>query len=307
MPSCPSGGAPSSTSGSPPGWRKLARPSARPTTSSPTTSSRRACTELSSAWPSSPWSAGRPTVSPGAGSGRATNGSTVRRAAISPAPARCCPPTTLAASSWCPCSSPTWAIRASGRRPKSSPPTALSGPAPAATASSKPASGSSSSSCARSTPADGPPKTCARGSTRSSPYSSATGLLSTEAALLTELAYGRGAIDEAEELVALSAHLASTDDVLSQLLWCRVGAKVLARRDRVQEALEMSHEAVQLAERTDALNEQADTWMDRAEVLRMAGAPGQAVSGAVEQALDRYARKGNLVSASRAELVLAQR
>ncbi len=135
----------------------------------------------------------------------------------------------------------------------------------------------------------------------------AAGLLSTEAALLAELAYGRGAIDEAEELVALSAHLASTDDVLSQLLWRRVGAKVLARRDRVQEALEMSHEAVELAERTDALNEQADTWMGRAEVLRMAGGPGQAVSGAVQRALDRYTRKGNLVSASRAELVLAQR
>jgi len=133
----------------------------------------------------------------------------------------------------------------------------------------------------------------------------ATVLLSTQAALLADLAYGQGHIDEAEELVALSRHLTTADDTMSQLLWRRVWSKVLARRDRIVEALELSGEAIQLAERTDALNEQANTWMDRAEVLRTAGDPPRAIRAAIEQALDRYTRKGNLVSRRRADLLLA--
>jgi DNA-binding SARP family transcriptional activator len=134
----------------------------------------------------------------------------------------------------------------------------------------------------------------------------ASAVLSYQAAFLADLAYRRGGIYEAEELTGLSERLATADDVWSQLLWRRVLAKILARRpDRTQEALRLSAEALRLAEGTDALAEQGDTWMDRAEVLRMAGAPVETVRAAAKQALDRYARKGNLVSKAGAERVLA--
>jgi ATP/maltotriose-dependent transcriptional regulator MalT len=132
----------------------------------------------------------------------------------------------------------------------------------------------------------------------------ATVLLSTQAALLADLACGRGDIDEADRLVALSRRLTTADDVLSQLLWRRVWAKVLAHRGQTRKSVEISDEAIRIAERTDALNIQADTWMDHAEVLRIAGDRRKEIRFAVEQALDRYTRKGNLVSSGRARRLL---
>jgi predicted ATPase/DNA-binding SARP family transcriptional activator/class 3 adenylate cyclase len=124
----------------------------------------------------------------------------------------------------------------------------------------------------------------------------------TEAARLANAVYERRSLDEAIKLTVLSERLATRDDISSQFLWRSVRAKVLARRGEIDEALRLSSEAVELAARTDALNDQADTWMDRAEVLRLAGDGAAGV--ALEEALDRFTRKGNLVAAARSRSLL---
>ena len=50
---------------------------------------------------------------------------------------------------------------------------------------------------------------------------------------------------------------------------------------------------------------QGDAYADLAEVLLLAGKPDEAAA-ALEQALERYERKGNLVSAQRARARLAE-
>ena len=78
----------------------------------------------------------------------------------------------------------------------------------------------------------------------------------------------------------------------------QVRAKVLARRGEYAAAERLAREAVAISEATDSLNWQGDTNADLAEVLLLVGKPGEATA-ALEQALERYERKGNLVMAAR--------
>jgi hypothetical protein len=55
---------------------------------------------------------------------------------------------------------------------------------------------------------------------------------------------------------------------------------------------------VAIGEETDLLDAQGDTYADLGEVLSLADRAQEAAS-ALEQALDRYERKGNLVMAGR--------
>ena len=82
------------------------------------------------------------------------------------------------------------------------------------------------------------------------------------------------------------------------MLWRRVRAKVLARRGEHAEAERLAREAVAIGEGTDRLNDQGDANADLAEVLLLGGKASEAAA-ALEQALDRYERKGNLVMARR--------
>ena len=74
---------------------------------------------------------------------------------------------------------------------------------------------------------------------------------------------------------------------------------MLARRGEHAEAERLAREAVAIGEGTDALNWQGDAYADLAEVLLLGGKADEAVA-ALEQALERYERKGNLVMAGRA-------
>ncbi|HEX6674664.1 MAG TPA: BTAD domain-containing putative transcriptional regulator [Actinomycetes bacterium] len=132
----------------------------------------------------------------------------------------------------------------------------------------------------------------------------ASGVASSEVASLADVVFEQGRADEAEELTRMSEQLATRrDDLLSQLLWRSVRAKVVACLGRIDEALRLSREAVELAARTDALNDRGDAWMNRGTVLRMAG-DGDAARAAVRRALSDYASKGNLVGAGRARYLL---
>jgi tetratricopeptide (TPR) repeat protein len=77
-------------------------------------------------------------------------------------------------------------------------------------------------------------------------------------------------------------------------------AKVLARRGEHVEAERLAREAVNLGDRTEMLNDSANAYVDLAEVLALGGQTADAAS-ALEEALARYARKGNVVSARRAQ------
>jgi tetratricopeptide (TPR) repeat protein len=89
------------------------------------------------------------------------------------------------------------------------------------------------------------------------------------------------------------------------MLSLQVRGKVLARRGEFQEAESLAREAVAIGEKTDMLNMQGDAYLDLGEVLVLAGRPDEAVA-ALEQAIERYERKGNLVSSRRAQTHLAE-
>ncbi len=124
------------------------------------------------------------------------------------------------------------------------------------------------------------------------------GFLSTAAGNLAQALYAVDRLEEAEAWAGRAAELGDSDDVMTGLLWRRVRAKVLARRGEHAEAEQLAREAIAIGEATDLLNEQGDGYADLAEVLLLGGKRVDAVA-ALEQALERYQRKENLVSAER--------
>ena len=131
------------------------------------------------------------------------------------------------------------------------------------------------------------------------------GQLSTVAVLLGEVLCAQGHYDEAFELTLVSEKAASPDDLLSQIVWRSLRAKLLARRGAFDEAETLSQDAVRLAAETDSLDFHADVLMDTAEALRLAGRTEETVQAAGE-ALSLYERKENLVSSEQARGFLAR-
>jgi class 3 adenylate cyclase/tetratricopeptide (TPR) repeat protein len=93
--------------------------------------------------------------------------------------------------------------------------------------------------------------------------------------------------------------------VMDQIVWRTASARALAGLGRLDQAVRLAREAVTLAGNTDALNLHGDALMGLAEVFRDAGRPEEAAEGA-RQALERYARKGNDVSARKAKTLLSE-
>src|SRR4029079_5008243 len=131
------------------------------------------------------------------------------------------------------------------------------------------------------------------------------GTLSTAAARLAEALYQLARLYEAEKWVSRAAELGASDDALTQLLWRQVKAKVVARRGQSAEAEELAREAVTIGDKTDMLKAQGDAYGDLAEVLSIARRPMDAAA-ALRQALERYERKGNIVSTQRVQARLAE-
>jgi class 3 adenylate cyclase len=102
-----------------------------------------------------------------------------------------------------------------------------------------------------------------------------------------------GRHDEAEPLAQLGRELGDEQDLATQMLWRQVQARVHAQRGEHAEAERLAREAVEIAERTDALNLQGGALCDLAEVLAAAGRTEEAAA-ALEQALGRYDGKKNL-------------
>jgi hypothetical protein len=92
---------------------------------------------------------------------------------------------------------------------------------------------------------------------------------------------------------------------MTQMIWRQVKAKVLSRYGEKAEAERLACEAVTIGEQTDMLSFQGDAHTDLSEVLLRSGKLDQAVA-ALEQAVTRYERKGNLVSTRSAQARLAE-
>jgi class 3 adenylate cyclase/tetratricopeptide (TPR) repeat protein len=122
--------------------------------------------------------------------------------------------------------------------------------------------------------------------------------LSSAASWLAQALYRLDRLDEADSWASRAADLGASDDVFNQMNWRPVKAKVLARRGDRQDAERLAREAVAIAETTDDPNGQGDVYADLAEVLELGGRPTEARE-ALEQALQRYEGKGNVVSAAR--------
>jgi class 3 adenylate cyclase/tetratricopeptide (TPR) repeat protein len=120
-------------------------------------------------------------------------------------------------------------------------------------------------------------------------------LLSTVAGELARVLYAQGRIDEAEKISRHAQELADSDDIASTTLWRTVQAKVLARKGNRDAALILIGEAVDLLKRTDSVVAQAETLVDLAEVLRLAGRRKDAEE-VLEGAVELFEAKGNLAA-----------
>ncbi len=126
---------------------------------------------------------------------------------------------------------------------------------------------------------------------------------STLAALLAQILYARGRLDEVLALTALGRDESSLDDLHTQIQWRGPRAKVLARRGEAHEAERLAREGVELADPTDFLNVRATALLDLGEVLLAGGRTDEAAS-VVAAAATLFEQKGNVVGRARARALI---
>ena len=132
-----------------------------------------------------------------------------------------------------------------------------------------------------------------------------TGFNSTICALLAQTLCDLGRFNEAESFAAKSRALSADDDFASQSTWRAAQARVLAHRGQHAAALALADEAAAIAEATDYLDWQGDMHEVRGQVLAAAGRTTEA-KAALDQALERYERKGVVPAIARIRSRLAE-
>jgi tetratricopeptide (TPR) repeat protein len=130
------------------------------------------------------------------------------------------------------------------------------------------------------------------------------GFLSTSAGNLARALYALDRLEDADAWASRAAELGASDDTTTQMLWRQARAKVLARRGEVEDAERLARNAVAIGDATDMLDSQGDAYADLSDVLLLTGKLDEAAV-ALDQALERYERKGNIVSAQRTRARLA--
>jgi tetratricopeptide (TPR) repeat protein len=128
------------------------------------------------------------------------------------------------------------------------------------------------------------------------------GFRSTIAGFLAQALYAQGEYAASARYSRTCEEAAAPDDALSQLLWRRSRAKLMAREGNLERAEALAREAVEVAVKTDFLTDQADGLVDLAEILALAGRREEA-RRELEEAARLYERKGNLPSLERARRV----
>jgi class 3 adenylate cyclase/tetratricopeptide (TPR) repeat protein len=133
-----------------------------------------------------------------------------------------------------------------------------------------------------------------------------TGRFSTLVAQLGDFLYELGRDDDALRCTEEGERATGPADLVSNVDWRRVRAKVLARRGETARAEELVREAVRMAETSiDDLHMQDKVFRDAAEVLRLAGRPAEGIPFA-QRALEVQERKGNIAGVNRARSLLQE-
>ncbi|MFN2538490.1 MAG: AAA family ATPase [Mycobacteriales bacterium] len=115
------------------------------------------------------------------------------------------------------------------------------------------------------------------------------------AAHLAEACWRCHDLSGAEEAVGVARDTAGPGDIISQVRWRSVAAKLHAADGRAAQALSLSAEAVDLVRHTDEVTSQGDVLADAAEVQELLGNPG-AAQVLLLDAVQRFERKGAVQS-----------
>src|SRR5439155_25008677 len=91
---------------------------------------------------------------------------------------------------------------------------------------------------------------------------------------------------------------AASEDVLAQIWWRGVRAKVLARRGKAPEAIAVAREAVKLSEPSDHPVMKAKAFEALGETLHLLGKADEA-RGALEHAVELHEAKGDVADSAR--------
>ena len=94
--------------------------------------------------------------------------------------------------------------------------------------------------------------------------------------LLAEAVYAQGQFDQALRLTEEAEAFAGADDWEAQARWRATRAKLIAQRGQFPAATELADEAVALVPADCDAPERAEFLVAKAEVSRLAGAPGKA-------------------------------
>ena len=127
---------------------------------------------------------------------------------------------------------------------------------------------------------------------------------STISALLAKVLWDMGREDEARSFAQISRDLADAADVYSQVLWRMVEAKYLARSGEGEAGVAFAREALSLLDKSVDIELKADSLLDFANVLALAGRENEQ-GPHVREALALYREKGDLVLSAAAEQQLA--
>jgi tetratricopeptide (TPR) repeat protein len=128
---------------------------------------------------------------------------------------------------------------------------------------------------------------------------------STLIGLLAATLYWLGRYPEAEQQADLAEQISSIDDQATLRQVWSVRAMILARKGDLEHALAAVDEAVRFAEKTDDPEGRGYAWMDKAEVLQLAGDP-QGAASCLEDAIGLLEQKGSVVAAQKARSLLAE-
>jgi ATP/maltotriose-dependent transcriptional regulator MalT len=127
--------------------------------------------------------------------------------------------------------------------------------------------------------------------------------LAFQAGLIADALIVQGGFEEADELALMQEQHAPAKDVYGQVRWRSTRARLLAHLGDHERARALATQAVERAARTDALNLHADALVTLAEAERAAARLDEA-EAPLQQALELYAAKGNVVAERRATTLL---
>jgi ATP/maltotriose-dependent transcriptional regulator MalT len=131
-------------------------------------------------------------------------------------------------------------------------------------------------------------------------------LLATTSAMLAQAAYAQDRFAEAATLCDAAERAGTTDDIVTQVIWRGVKAKVLAHDGAFEQAERLARKAVEIVEPTDLLSHRADAMLDLGEVLRMCSRKDES-DDAIRTGISLHERKGNVAAAAGARSRLGNR